>query len=121
MTSTTAAPPVLPAQPAGRRPRAWLEPRAVLLAGAALSTAFLGVALVGLLVDDRVITGAPAWMKPAKFAVSITVYLLTLRWVLSHLQGHRRAVGAIVAVVVVALVGEITVLGGQVVRVSTGH
>ena len=121
MSSTTAAPPVLRSQHAGRRPRAWLAPRAVLAGGAALSALFLAVALIGLLVDDRVITGAPAWMKPVKFGVSITVYLLTLRWVLSHVQGHRRLVGLISGVVIVALVVELAVIGGQVVRGTTSH
>jgi len=113
MTSTTAAPPVPRRQLTGRRPRAWLAPRTVLAGGAALSALFLAVALVGLLVDDRVITGAPAWMKPAKFGVSIVVYLLTLRWVLSHVQGHRRLVGLISGVVIVALVVELAVIGGS--------
>jgi len=121
MTSTTAAPPAPRAQPAGRRPGAWLAPRTVLAGGAALSALFLAVALVGLLVDDRVITGVPAWLKPAKFGVSIVVYLLTLRWVLSHVQGHRRTVGLITGVVVVALVVELAVIGGQVVRGTTSH
>ena len=36
------------------------------------------VAILGLVVDPRVITGAPAWMKPLKFAVSIAIYGATL-------------------------------------------
>ena len=31
----------------------------------------LALAAIGLIVDPRIITGAPAWLKPAKFAVSI--------------------------------------------------
>jgi len=33
----------------------------------------LVVALIGLLLDPRVITGAPAWLKPMKFAISISI------------------------------------------------
>ena len=33
----------------------------------------LAMAAVGLLVDPRLVTGAPAWLKPAKFALSIAV------------------------------------------------
>jgi len=34
--------------------------------------------LPGLLLDERVITGAPAWLKPCKFAFSTSVYSFTL-------------------------------------------
>jgi hypothetical protein len=34
----------------------------------------LAVSLAGLLLDPRVITGAPAWLKPIKFAISISIY-----------------------------------------------
>src|SRR4026208_1654065 len=48
----------------------------------------LGLARIGLLaatgialfVDPRQIPGAPAWLKPAKFAASIAIYTLTLAW-----------------------------------------
>jgi hypothetical protein len=35
---------------------------------------------VGIFIDPRVITGAPAWLKPWKFAISTAVYSLTLAW-----------------------------------------
>ena len=40
--------------------------------------AVAALALVGIAVDPRTITGAPAWMKPLKFAISIAVYGATL-------------------------------------------
>jgi hypothetical protein len=40
---------------------------------------------VGMLVDPRVITGAPAWLKPFKFAISTAVYSLTLAWIFGWL------------------------------------
>ena len=40
-----------------------------------------GAALVGMLVDPRIITGAPAWLKPFKFAISTAIYSLTLAWI----------------------------------------
>ncbi|HEY7909616.1 MAG TPA: hypothetical protein VIC60_12110, partial [Thermomicrobiales bacterium] len=48
--------------------------------------------LIGLIVDPRVITGAPAWLKPTKFAISISVYSATFVWLLTFVQGHRRIV-----------------------------
>jgi hypothetical protein len=50
----------------------------------ALITAFLTLFfIVGIFADPRVITGVPAWLKPTKFGVSITLYSLTLVWTLS--------------------------------------
>src|SRR4030095_10586835 len=40
---------------------------------------------VGLLLDDRIITGAPAWVKPAKFAASTAIYSGTMAWVFRHI------------------------------------
>jgi len=50
----------------------------------------LAMAAVGLLVDPRLITGAPAWLKPAKFALSIAVYVFTLAWMFTSIPGFRR-------------------------------
>ncbi len=61
----------------------------VMVRMAAISAILLGVALIGLLVDDRVITGAPAWLKPAKFGLSGAVYLVTMAWMVRDLQKSR--------------------------------
>jgi hypothetical protein len=50
------------------------------------------VAILGLVVDPRVITGAAAWMKPLKFAVSIAIYGATLLWMLSFISDRPRLV-----------------------------
>ncbi len=42
--------------------------------------------------DSRLIIGAPAWVKPMKFAISITLYTGTLAWLLSYVEGHPRLV-----------------------------
>ena len=47
--------------------------------------AALAVSLVGIWLDPRTIAGAPAWLKPAKFAASIAIYALTLAWVFTYL------------------------------------
>ena len=55
-----------------------------------LATVALGVFfLAGLLLDPRYVTGAPVWLKPLKFAVSITVYSLTLLWMIGFLKPSR--------------------------------
>ena len=92
------------------------------LAGvAALCVLALVGTTVGLLLDDRSITGAPAWLKPAKFAVSIGVYCATLAWVLRRVTGHRRAVAVIAWTTALALVAELVLIDLQVVRGTTSH
>ena len=76
---------------------------------------------VGILVDPRVITGAPAWLKPLKFAVSTALYCFTLAWVFTYLPDWprlRRIVGRGTAA---ALVLEVAMIGGQAARGTTSH
>ena len=105
-----------PPTPAPVRP-----PSRVLLVVAALSALSLVAVAAGLLLDDRTITGAPAWLKPAKFAVSIAVYTATLAWLLQYVTGSRRAVQAVAGVTALALAGELVLIVVQVVRGTTSH
>jgi hypothetical protein len=80
-----------------------------------------GASLVGMLVDPRVITGAPAWLKPLKFAVSTAVYSLTLAWIygwLSDWPRVRRVVGWTTAIVFVL---EVAIIDTQAWRGTTSH
>lgn len=65
---------------------AWSPP---LVRAAWLNIALLIGTLVGLLIDPRVIAGAPAWLKPAKFCISVAVYLLTIAWMVRDLPRTR--------------------------------
>jgi hypothetical protein len=77
--------------------------------------------LVGLAVDPQVITGAPAWLKPTKFAISTAIYAFTLVWLLSHVRGHARLVGFIGGATAVALTIEVAIICLQVIRGTTSH
>jgi hypothetical protein len=92
------------------------------LVGTGLFLAALTVPFtVGLLVDPRVITGAPAWLKPLKFAVSTAIYAFTLAWVFTYLPTWprlRRVVGRGTAA---AFVVELLLIGGQAFRGTTSH
>lgn len=83
--------------------------------------ATLAGAVVGLIVDPRVITGAPAWLKPFKFALSISIYSATFIWLLSFVQGHRRVVRFVAWVTAGGLLIEMVVIAMQVVRGTTSH
>ena len=69
--------------------RAWAFSRPLTLVGVAMPLTLLA-ALAGVLVDPRVITGAPAWLKPAKFTISNSVYCFTLLWHLTFVRGRPR-------------------------------
>jgi hypothetical protein len=97
-------------------------PRTLVLSLAcAVSLAVLVLALVGLVADDRQITGAAAWLKPVKFAVSIAVYCATLAWLLSLVQGHTRLVRVVAWTTGWALILEFVLLVTQVVRGTSSH
>lgn len=88
----------------------------------ALITALLTLFfIVGIFADPRLITGAPAWLKPAKFGVSITLYSLTLVWILGFVQGRRRWVSVLGWVVAVTFALEWLAILTQVVRGTTSH
>ena len=93
----------------------------VLTAAGLLMTGALGVSVIGLLVDPRVITGAPAWLKPAKFAISTAIYMLTLAAIFTQLPQWprtRRVVGWVTATV---LVLEVAIIDTQAWRGTTSH
>ena len=100
--------------------RLWTTDRPLTATGL-LMLAGLVAALAGLWLDPRIITGAPAWLKPAKFAVSTAIYTLTLAWIFTYLHDWprtRRIVGWTTAVILVVEVGLIYV---QAWRGTTSH
>lgn len=81
----------------------------------------LAIAIVGLIIDPRIITGAPAWLKPAKFTVSIAVYVFTLAWAFALIPDWpktRRVVGWTTAIVMVL---ELAIIDLQAFRGRTSH
>ncbi|MGW4633086.1 hypothetical protein [Nocardia sp. NPDC004415] len=92
-----------------------------LLYFAAANAVLAVVAVIGVLVDDRVITGAAAWFKPAKFALSFVLYSLALAWLISLRPKASRLVGAMATVIVVAGTIEQLIIFGQVVRGTRSH
>jgi hypothetical protein len=94
---------------------------ATLTATGLLMLAALGGFVAGLWLDPRLITGAPTWLKPAKFAVSIAIYTFTLAWIFTYLRDWvrmRRIVGRTTAVVLVA---EVAIIALQAWRGTTSH
>ena len=100
--------------------RLWRSDR-TLTASALLMLGALAAFLVGLAIDPRVITGAPAWLKPAKFAVSTAIYMFTLAWVFTYLSDWprmRKLVGRATAGIFVL---EVAIIALQAWRGTTSH
>jgi hypothetical protein len=96
----------------GSKPLAWM----------ALSSALLLAANLALMVlDPRQLTGAPLWLKPAKFAVSIVIAGFTLAFLMPHIRAPgRRAQRA--AWIIAAMGGlELVVINLQAARGVTSH
>lgn len=100
--------------------RAWAANRPLALVGTAMIFV-LAATLVGLLVDDHAITGAPAWLKPAKFAVSVAVYSFTFVWLLGFVEGHRRLVAVVSWGTALFFAVEMVAIVGQAARGTTSH
>jgi hypothetical protein len=100
--------------------RAWSTDRPLTILSVAMILVFLA-ALVGVVFDHRVITGAPAWLKPAKFAVSVSVYCFTFVWLLGFVESRPRLAHFAANVTVASLLVEMTVILTQAARGTTSH
>jgi hypothetical protein len=83
--------------------------------------AVLALAVLGLILDQRIVTGAPVWLKPAKFAASIAIYTLTVAWMFTFLADWprtRRIVGWTTALTMGV---EMAIIGGQAWRGTSSH
>ncbi len=89
-------------------------------AGVALLASLLP-SLAGLWLDPRIIAGAPAWLKPAKFAASTGVYALTLAWVLTYLSDWPRTRRVASRTTAIVLLLEVAIIDLQAWRGTTSH
>jgi hypothetical protein len=131
LTMTTYEEVVMHATPSARQPavaartaalfrRLW-RASAPLTAAGTLMLVVAAASVAGILFDARTITGAPAWLKPFKFAVSTAVYSLTLAWIFGWLTDWprvRRIVGWTTAIVFVL---EVALIDLQAWRGTTSH
>ncbi len=96
----------------------WHRPLLVLAGAMALLAV---ISLLGLILDPREITGAPAWAKPLKFALSIFIYAVTLAWLTGLLTRGRRLAWWTATVAAAALATEMVVIVGAVLFGTTSH
>ncbi len=92
-----------------------------LIFSALLMMGVLIINLLGLATDHRIITGVPAWLKPAKFAVSTAIYAATLAWLLTKIDVWPRFTKLAGDLTAGALVIEIGIINLQAWRGTTSH
>ena len=86
------------------------------------SAVMLLACLFGLVLDHRMITGMPAWDKPAKFAVSVGLYSFTLIWMLGHVTGTRaRFARAAASLSAAGFIVELVIIAVQAARGTSSH
>ncbi len=71
--------------------------------------------------DSTTILGVNRWIKPMKFAISITIFLWTMGWLMEHLKAARGKVMVISLGMVATMVAEIIPIVGQAARNKTSH
>ena len=87
-----------------------------------LNVALAALALLLLPFDHRLVTGALAWVKPLKFALSITAFAWTLGWLLADLPAAaQRSVRRLSQGVALSMVVEQAVIFTQAARGTTSH
>jgi hypothetical protein len=100
--------------------RAFAANRPLTVMGATMLVTFFAI-LVGFAPYHRVITGAPAWLKPAKFALSVSVYCFTFVWLLGFVENRPRLVRLVASVTVASTLVEMILIVTQAARETTSH
>lgn len=100
--------------------RAWRANAPLTLLGTAMFISLI-LTIIGIFVDPRIITGQPAWLKPAKFAISIGIYSFTFVWLLSFVKGRPRLKAIATWVTTITLVVEFVIITLQAARGTTSH
>jgi hypothetical protein len=100
--------------------RAWEINKPLTILGVSMVLLLL-LTSAGMVVDSRLVTGAPVWTKPSKFALSVSIYAFTFLWMLSLVRGHRRLVRLVATVTTVAFAVEVGIIVVQAARGTTSH
>lgn len=81
----------------------------------------LVLCMVGLVVDRRIITGAPAWLKPAKFALSTMIAAWSFAVCMASTTVWRRLTWVLDLVLTAGLAIEIALIDMQAARGTSSH
>ena len=98
----------------------WKQSR-VLTATAGMMLVNLLFALVGLAIDPRMIGGMPAWLKPAKFAISTAIFAASMAWLFQYMPDFGRRARWVGAGLAGILIVEVAIIDFQAARGTTSH
>jgi hypothetical protein len=98
----------------------WNASRPLTAAGLGM-VVVLVLSIAAMVVDPRAISGAPAWLKPAKFAASTAIYALTLAWLFTYLPGRPRLTRIVGWGTALILILEVALIDVQAARGVTSH
>jgi hypothetical protein len=98
----------------------WLASPWLTAAGALLVPTLL-FCLGGLVLDQRLVTAAPVWLKPAKFAISSLLYAWTLAWFFRFIIIYPRILRLVGNLIAAVLIIEQVVIMWQAGRGVTSH
>lgn len=99
---------------------AWRDSASLTATAALMLVAFIP-AVLGIFLDNRMVTGVPVWLKPAKFAISSAIYAATLVWLFRYIRIWPRFVCAMGRTVAGVLVLEVAIIYIQAARGTTSH
>jgi hypothetical protein len=102
------------------RHRLWGNGRLLTISAIIYLALFVGTIIASLL-DARVLTGAPIWIKPMKFAISSLLYTATLAWMFSFVTGHSRLIKVLAGGITLTLLVEIGLIVMQAARGVRSH
>src|SRR5580704_11998316 len=100
--------------------RLWAESPVLTATSILMLATFLG-SVAGIFLDPRIITGMPAWLKPAKFGISTAIYCVTLAWLYRFIDIWRPRLRAVAWIVAVVFVIEIAIIDVQAARGVESH
>lgn len=86
-----------------------------------LMLADLLLCMAGLVIDRRIITGAPAWLKPAKFAISTVIACGSFAFCIVCTRVWRALTRSLDILLAAGFVIEITLIDMQALRGTTSH
>jgi len=100
--------------------RLWAESPVLTVMSLLMVATFLG-SVAGIVLDPRIITGMPAWLKPAKFGISTAIYGLTLAWLYRYIRVWRGLLRAVAWTISIVLILEIAIIDMQAARGVISH
>jgi hypothetical protein len=98
----------------------WQESRSLTIVGAVMMVDLV-LSFIGLAVDPRVVTGAPVWLKPAKFAISTAIFCGSIAWLYRYLPDFPKTKKWIGRLLAAILFVEIALIDWQAMRGTTSH